>query len=175
MLVEGVHRCFSLSWFDCWHRHISIASAPVEQAWAIYVKNTTKPYTLMFHNLSELLLLFCITHWGRVVHICVGKLTTIGSDNGLWPGRHQAILWTNAGILLIRPLGTNFNVLLEILFFSFKKMQRHPFCLGLNVLNVIIIQIGEIHVISNRYMQRVNGFLLLSEYSLHKYDVHCMK
>ena len=28
-----------------------------------------------------------LTHWGRVTHICVSKLTTIGSDNGLPPGR----------------------------------------------------------------------------------------
>ena len=41
------------------------------------------------------------THWGRVTHICVSKLTIIGSDNGLSPGRRQAIIWTNAGILLI--------------------------------------------------------------------------
>ena len=34
------------------------------------------------------------THWGRET-----QLTIIGSDNGLSPGRHQAILWTNAGIL----------------------------------------------------------------------------
>ena len=32
-----------------------------------------------------------------------------GSDNGLSPGRRQAIIWTNAGILLIGPLGTNIN------------------------------------------------------------------
>ena len=32
-----------------------------------------------------------LTHWGRVTHICVGKLTIIGSDNGLSPGRRQAI------------------------------------------------------------------------------------
>ena len=38
---------------------------------------------------------------GRVTHICVGKLTTIGSENGLSPGRRQAIIWTNAGKLLI--------------------------------------------------------------------------
>ena len=50
-----------------------------------------------------------LTHWGRVTHICVGKLTNIGSDNGLSPGRHQAIIWTNAGILLIRLLGTNLS------------------------------------------------------------------
>ena len=33
-------------------------------------------------------------------HICVTKLTIIGSDNGLSPGRRRPIVWTNAGILL---------------------------------------------------------------------------
>ena len=83
-----------------------------------------------------------LTHWGRVTHICVGNLTTIGSDNGLSPGRRQAINWTIAGILLIRTLGTNFSeILSEIRAFSFKKMHLkmssakwRPFCLGLNVL-----------------------------------------
>ena len=41
--------------------------------------------------------------------MCVRKLTTIGSDNGLSPGRRQAIIRTSAGILLIGPLVTNFN------------------------------------------------------------------
>ena len=50
-----------------------------------------------------------LTHWGRVTHICIGKLTAIGSDNGLSPGRRQAITWTNVGISLIEPLGTNFS------------------------------------------------------------------
>ena len=35
-------------------------------------------------------------------HLCVFHLTIISSDNGLLPGRRQAIIWTNAGILLIR-------------------------------------------------------------------------
>ena len=77
-----------------------------------------------------------------MTHICVGKLTIIGSDNGLSPGRRQAIIWTNAVISLIGPLGTNFSeILIEILRFSFKKMcfkvpsaTWRPFCLGLNVL-----------------------------------------
>ena len=65
-----------------------------------------------------------LTHWGRVTHICVSKLTIIGLDNGLSPGRRQAIIWTNGGILLTRPLGTNFNeMLIEILTFSFMKMR----------------------------------------------------
>ena len=63
-----------------------------------------------------------LTHWGQVMHICVGKLTIIGSDNGLSPGRCQAIMWTNAGILLIRSLRTNFSeILREIHSFSLKK------------------------------------------------------
>ena len=88
-----------------------------------------------------------LTHWGRMTHICVGELTIIGSDNGLSPGRRQAIIWTNAGILLIEPLGTNFSeILIGIKIFSFKKMRLkmasakwHPFCLGLNVLTPVLV------------------------------------
>ena len=77
-----------------------------------------------------------------MTHIWVSKLTIIGSDNSLSPDRRQAIIWTNAGLLLIGPLGTNFSeILIEILAFSLKKMRlkvsstkRRPFCLGLNVL-----------------------------------------
>ena len=83
-----------------------------------------------------------LTHWGRATHICVGNLTINGSDNGLSPGRRQAIILTNAGILLIGPIETNFSeMLIEILTFSLEKMRskvssakRRPFCLGLNVL-----------------------------------------
>ena len=50
-----------------------------------------------------------LTHLGRVTHICVGKLTSISSNNGLSPGQREAIIWTNAGILLIGYLGTNLN------------------------------------------------------------------
>ena len=83
-----------------------------------------------------------LTHWGRVTHICVRKLAIISSDNGLSPGRRQAIICTNAGILLIGPLWTNFSeTLIEILTFLFKKMclkvssaKRRPLRLGLNVL-----------------------------------------
>ena len=59
-----------------------------------------------------------------MTHICVSNIITIGSDNGLLPGRRQAIIWTNAGILLIGPLGLNFNeILIEIDPFSIKKMD----------------------------------------------------
>ena len=48
-----------------------------------------------------------------MAHICVSKLIIIGSENGLSPGRRQANIWTNAGILLIGPPGTNFNEILN--------------------------------------------------------------
>ena len=85
-----------------------------------------------------------LTHYGRVTHIFVSAVIIIGSDNGLSPGLHQAIIWTNAGILLIGPLEINFNeILIEINKFSFKKMYLKTsakwrlFRLGLNALMVM--------------------------------------
>ena len=86
-----------------------------------------------------------ITYWDRVTHLCGSKITIIGSDNGLSPGRRQAIILTNAGVLLIGPVGTKFSeILIEILTVPFKKMRLkwssakwRPFCLGLNVLITI--------------------------------------
>ena len=77
-----------------------------------------------------------------MTHICVGNLTTIGSDNGLSPDRRQAIIWTNAGILSVGPLVINFSkISIEIHTFSLKEMHLkmssgkwRPFCLGLKVL-----------------------------------------
>ena len=97
-----------------------------------------------------------LTHWDRVTHICVGKLTIIVSDNGLSPERRQAIIWTNAGILLIGPLETNFSEsLFAIETFSFRKMhfkissaKWRSFCLGLNVLRRLSPTICNILVLS---------------------------
>ena len=64
-----------------------------------------------------------LTHWGRVMHICISKLTITGPDNGLLPGQCQAFIWTNVGILLTRILGTNFKNFKQFHTFSFKKMH----------------------------------------------------
>ena len=104
-----------------------------------YVKHYTHTHTYIYiYNIYN----SPLTHWGRVTQICVDNITIIGSDNGLSPGRRQAIIWTNAGILLIRPLGTNFSeILIGNQTFSFKKIHLkmssakwRPFCLGLNEL-----------------------------------------
>ena len=101
-----------------------------------WIKGTS--YNLITPSYLDRLLI----HWGVVTHICVCKLTIIGSNNGLSPGRRQAIIWTNAGILLIWPLETNFSeIFIEIHTFSFKTMhfkmssgKWRPFCFDLNVL-----------------------------------------
>ena len=59
-----------------------------------------------------------------MTHIRVSKLAIIGSDNGLSPGRRQAIIRTNAGILWIGHLGTNFSeILIGVQTFLFKKLH----------------------------------------------------
>ena len=107
----------------------------------------------VFAFFSELKLNTWLTHWGWVTQICVRKLTIIGSDNGLSPGRRQDIIWTNAGISLIGTLGTNLSeMFIEIHTFSFKKMhlkmssgKLRPFCLSLNVLRCDIAFIYPMH------------------------------
>ena len=48
---------------------------------------------------------------GAYIYASVNPVS-IGSDNRLSPIRCQAIIWTNAGILSIGPLGTNFSEIL---------------------------------------------------------------
>ena len=105
-------------------------------------------------DLSCIIVLNCGTcyqvtliHWGRMTHICASNLTIIGSDNGLSPSRHQAIIWANVEILLIGPLGLNFSeMFIKIYTFLLKKTclimssaKCCPFRLGPNVLNASLL------------------------------------
>ena len=101
-----------------------------------------KQMRVMLNLLNVITHLFHNVNGSLVKHICVGNLTIIGLDNGLSPGRRQAIIWTNDRILLIGPLGTNFSeILIGIQTFSFTKLHLKTssakwrlFCLGLNEL-----------------------------------------
>ena len=70
----------------------------------------------------------------------------------------SAIIWTNAGILLIEPLGRKFSeILIEIRTFSFNKMHLkvssskwRPFCLGLNVLKTSMCHLGARDLLSSK-------------------------
>ena len=98
-----------------------------------------------------------LTNWGRVTHICVGNLIIIGSDNGLSPGRCQAIIWTNAGTLLFGPLGTNFSeILIHNDTFSLKKKSfenvvrkmtaiwSRPQCVNTNIVGIKTYLRGDV-------------------------------
>ena len=102
-----------------------------------------------------------------MTQIRVGNLTIIGSENGLLPGRHQAIIWTNDGILLIGPLVANFSEILVVFhIFSSKKMhlkmsfaKRGPFCLGLNVLTFVV----DAFYVTSGYISWVDNILLWAQ------------
>ena len=65
----------------------------------------TRPQWVKTRCLCFMLHHTILTHWGRVthIHVCVGNLIIICSDNGLSPDRRQAIIWINARILLNGP------------------------------------------------------------------------
>ena len=130
--------------FMWYHIHGLLGMLINGQLWLVSRVASGRSFPRWFYIYVDSLIwqLASLTHSCRVMHISVRKLTSIGSDNGLAPGRCQAILWTNAWIFFIGPLGTNFSEnLIEIMIFSFKKMclkvssaKWRPFCLGLNVL-----------------------------------------
>ena len=109
--------------------------SPVDSTWSILLLMTwwhKEPGHLQWAT-STIIISLKSTYWGQV--ICISKLTIIGADNGL----------EYTGILLIRPLRTNFSeILSEIHTFSFNKMhlkmssaKRRPVCLSLNVLTIL--------------------------------------
>ena len=73
-----------------------------------------------------------------MMHIYIANLPIIGSDNGLSPDLRQAIIWSNAEILLIGSLGTNLSeISVKIQNFLFMKMhlkmssgKSFPVCQG---------------------------------------------
>ena len=94
----------------------------------LFTFNSMLSFLFYYVNLpkGELLVNLCVStliDWGRVTRICVGNLTIIGSDDCLSPGRRHAIIWTDAGILLIGPSKTDLN---EIIHFHSRKFEKFP-------------------------------------------------
>ena len=56
-----------------------------------------------------------------MTHICVSKLITIGSNNGLLPGQHKIIIWTNAGTSLSAPYKPQWNLNRNLCIFMHKN------------------------------------------------------
>ena len=112
--IRDTQQGYCISWIFI---HFELIAFSIFQQYQKLHINNMLAFKVLYHSekvTREAVVLYFSysTHWGRVTHICVSKLTISGSDNGLSPGRHQAIIWTNAGILLIRSLRTNFNEML---------------------------------------------------------------
>ena len=109
------------------NKYVFACTVSITQQMNKSISHTPSTCVSYIEKLIHNILFRCVsllTHWGRVTHICVSELTIIDSDNGLSPGRRQAIIQTKAGLLLIGPLGTNFSeILIGIQTFSFKKMN----------------------------------------------------
>ena len=85
---------------------------------------------------------------------------SIGSDNGLSPFRRQTIIWTNAGLLFIRPKGTNFSeIVIKVQIFSFTKMHLKIWymkCQNLKILKNRIIWSSKRIPYTEQHIQRSN-------------------
>ena len=132
------------------------------------------------------LIIHALTHWGRVTYICVSKLTIIGSENGFSPGRRQAIIWTNDGILLIGPLETYFSkILIEIQSFFIQEnafenvvwkmaaILSWPQCVEYMCKQFFILQILDMSRIKHDFEYDTKGrkWKLCLDYELEK-DTH---
>ena len=115
--------------------------------------------TILYHKLisdqvkTTAIGLVWLTHWGRATHICVSKLTIIGSDNGLSPGRHQAIIWTIAdwnivnwthGNKLQWNFNRNSNIFIQENAFENVVCEMASICLRLNVLAPPWLPLGTV-------------------------------
>ena len=83
-MITSMRRCFACD--DPWPWPISSRSFDLDFGNRVWGGG----YPRRWHRLIYLVL--TLTHWGRVTHICVSKLSILGSDNGLSPGRRQAII-----------------------------------------------------------------------------------
>ena len=80
-----------------------------------------------------------LTHWGRVTHICVSKLNSIGSDNALSPSHHLNRCWNIVNLTLGNKLPWNvyrnsYIFIKKNLYLKMSSGKWRPFCPGLNVL-----------------------------------------
>ena len=106
-----------------------------------------------------------LTHWCGVTHICISKLTTIG--------RCQAIIWTQAGILFIRTVETNFSEMLdEIRPFSFKECTwKCRLRNGVHFVSASMCQNISLSIL-NTAIRQATCQEKLKEISLHVHNQH---
>ena len=100
-----------------WHADLTAYHMIRMMAYMNYISSWVK---ILMPSMAQISLIYLmkkfdiLTHWGQATHICVGKLTSITSDNGLSPGRRQAIIrkhcWNYVNWTLRNKLQWNFKL-----------------------------------------------------------------
>ena len=109
-----------------------------------------------------------LTHWGRVMYICASKLTITGTDNGKSLGQCQAIIWPNAGILLIRNLRTDISESLsEIHTFSFTQMSLNVCEMAATLFQPQCVTLRNFCQVSNMKWGVLTKQICLSKATMH--------
>ena len=98
------------------------------------------------------------------------QYANIASDHGLSPVRRQAIIWTNASILSIRPQGSRFSeISFEIQQFSFKEMH-----LKLSSAKVAAILPGLHVLIKWCIVDQKDGGTRVAPHVINRSEQHCI-
>ena len=119
---QKVFRC-RLQWSEILQRHFSVGQFQLHLSqWCSSLPcrySLGQPVAFQWHS---------NIHWTSQYTLAQGK-GVLGhhwwfSNKSLWPYRRQAIIWSNAGILLIEPLGKNFDeMMIEIHTSQFNKFE----------------------------------------------------
>ena len=104
-------------------------------------------------------------HWGRETHICASKLT----------GQHPAVIWTNAGIIIIGTQGTNPSKISIEIHTCVLKMSSailyQPQCvkvsLGFND-STTLLRVCDVIISGHRNLQKSRGTLSVNQTFLFK-------
>ena len=121
----------------------SIKPLPIEEVRSQDHLITTILTLVIAHCYTQHGVLSYSTHWGWVTNIWVNKLASIVWDNGLPPGRRQAIIYKQCWDIVNWTLGNklqwNFNrnsyIFIQENAFENVACEMASICLGLNVLN----------------------------------------
>ena len=164
--------------------NVLVSSLRVQPTWEIIHVMILRSLNWSHFCIDYVLFLFFLFIEAEVIYASV-NYTIIVSNNCLLPGRRQAIIWTNAGILLIECLGTNLSeIFIKIHTFSYKKMHSKMlsekwqlFCLGPQCLN-IYWWLGEslwlLQCISNAIMAALCGAINIVYFFSYNLLTYCI-
>ena len=98
-------------------------------------------------NIPYKLTIKTLNHWGWVMHICVSKLTIIGSDSGVSPGHYLKQCWNVANWTLRNKLQSslvpNSYIFIQENTHDKSSGKWRKFCFSLNMLIIVMLNLRK--------------------------------